>query len=90
MLRLTYRVVDPDKARALFDKKLRPFLIDEVTGARLAVPAMENVGELRQTAQPVVDRNYFMIFGNPEKLVKSGGRVSIVIGDLHVDGFVVD
>jgi len=90
MLRLSYRVVDPEKARPLFDKKVRPFVIDEVTGARLAVPAMENVGELRQTAAPIQDHNYFMIFGNPEKLVKSGGRISIVLGDMRVDGFTVD
>jgi hypothetical protein len=90
MLRLNYRVVDPDKAKPLFDKKVKPFLIDEVTGARLAVPAMENVGELRQTGSPVKDRTYFVIFGNPEKLVKSGALVSIVIGDLRVDGFTVD
>ncbi len=90
MLRLSYRVVDVDKARPLFDKKVRPFVIDEVTGARLAVPAMENIGELRQTAAPVADRDYFMIFGNPEKLVRSGGRISIVLGDLRIDGFTVD
>lgn len=90
MLRLNYRVVDPDKAKPLFDKKVRPFLIDEASGARLAVPAMENVGELRQTSAPVADRTYFIIFGNPEKLVKSGGHVSIVIGDLRIDGFTVD
>jgi hypothetical protein len=90
MLRLNYRVVDAAKARPLFDKKVRPFVIDEVTGARLAVPAMENIGELRQTAAPVEDRDYFIIFGNPEKLVKSGGRISIVLGDMHIDGFIVD
>jgi hypothetical protein len=90
MLRLSYRVVDPEKARPLFDKKVRPFVIDEVTGARLAVPAMENVGELRQTSAPVEDRTYFVIFGNPEKLVKSGAHVSIVIGDMRIDGFTVD
>lgn len=90
MLRLNYRVVDPEKAKPLFDKKVRPFIIDEATGARLAIPAMENVGELRQTASPVMDKTYYMIFGNPEQLVKSGGRVSIVIGDLRVDGFIVD
>jgi hypothetical protein len=90
MLRLSYRVVDAEKARPLFDKKVRPFVIDEVTGARLAVPAMENIGELRQTGAPVDDRDYFIIFGNPEKLVKSGGRVSIVLGDMRIDGFTVD
>jgi len=90
MLRLSYRVVDAEKARPLFDKKSRPYLIDNKTGARLAVPAMENVGELRQTAAPVADRTYFVIFGNPGKLVEPGSRVSIVIGDFRADDVVVD
>ncbi|WP_175107885.1 hypothetical protein [Pararobbsia alpina] len=90
MLRLDFRVVDPDKARPLFDQKVGPYVIDEVTGARLAVPAMENVGELRQTAKPTADRTYFMIFGNPEKIVKPGGLVTIVIGNFWVDGYTVD
>jgi hypothetical protein len=90
MLRLDLRVVDPEKARPLFDQKVRPYVIDEVSGARLAVPAMENVGELRQTAKPTADRTYFMIFGNPEKIVKPGGLVTIVIGNFRVDGYTVD
>ena len=90
MLRLNYRVLDPDKAKPLFDKKSKPYLIDEKSGARLAVPAMENIGELRQTAAPVGDRQYFIIFGNPGKLVQPGNRVSIVIGDFRADGVIVD
>jgi hypothetical protein len=90
MLRLSYRIVDAEKAKPLLDKKVRPFVIDEVSGARLAVPAMENIGELRQTGTPEAGRTYFVIFGNPAQLVRSGGRVSIVIGDMRVDGFTVD
>ena len=90
MLRLSYRVVDAGKATPLFDKKTRPYLIDTKTGARLAVPAMENIGELRQTSTPVADRTYFVIFGNPGKLVEPGNRVSIVIGDFRADEIVVD
>lgn len=90
MLRLSYRVVDVPRAMPLFDKKLRPYLIDNKTGARLAVPAMENIGELRQTAVPLADRTYFVIFGNPGKLVAPGDRVSIVIGDFRADEIVVD
>ena len=90
MLKLSYRVVDVPRALPLFDKKLRPYLIDAKSGARLAVPAMENIGELRQTAAPIADRTYFVIFGNPGKLVAPGDRVSIVIGDFRADEIVVD
>lgn len=90
MLAFRYRVLDEAKAKALFDKTVKPYLIDEVTGTRLAVPAMENVGELRQDVRPEADRIYYVIFGNPGKLVKPGSRVSIVIGNFHLDGLIVD
>lgn len=90
MLAFRYRVLDPDKAKLLNDRKAKAYLIDEESGTRLAVPALENVGELRSGTAPVVDRNYFMIFGNPGKLVKPGSRVSVVVGNFRVDGLVVD
>lgn len=90
MLEFRYRVLDEVKAKPLFEKTLKPYLIDEATGTRLAVPSMENVGELRQDVTPEADRIYYMIFGNPGKLVKPGSRVSIVIGNFHIEGLTVD
>lgn len=90
MLSFKYRVIDPEKAKLLNDRKTRAFLRDESTGTVLSVPAMENVGELRTGAAPEPDRTYFMIFGNPGKTVKSGSRVSVVVGALHVDGLIVE
>jgi len=90
MLAFRYRVLDPDKAKLLNDRNAKAYLIDEESGIRLAVPALENVGELRSGTAPQVDRNYFMIFGNPGKLVKPGSRVSVVVGNFRVDGLVVD
>ena len=90
MLVFKYRVLDPEKAKLLNDSKTRAFLRDEATGNVYMVPAMENIGELRTGAAQEADRTYFMIFGNPGKLVKSGSRVSIVAGALHVDNMIVD
>jgi hypothetical protein len=90
MLRFDYRILDPEKAAVLKDRKSKAYLIDEKTNTALAVPAMENIGELRQVAPLEVNRTYFMIFGNPGKLVKSGSRVTIVVGTLRVEGLVVD
>ena len=90
MLRFDYRVVDPDRASALTDKKSRPYLIDEATRTALAVPAMENIGELRQVAPLEANRTYFIIFGNPGGLVKRGGRVTLVVGNFRAEGLVVD
>jgi len=90
MLSFRYRVLDPLLARPLNDEKSKAYVIDEATGIRLAVPAMENIGELRQTAAAKADRNYFIIFGNPLRLVKPGARVSVVVGRFHVSGLVVE
>lgn len=90
MLRFDYRVVDPDKAAVLTDHRTRPYLIDEATRTALSVPAMEKVGELRQMAPLEPNRTYFMIFGNPGRLVKPGSRVTVVAGNLRVEGLVVD
>jgi hypothetical protein len=90
MLRFDYRVVDADKASVLTDRKARPYVIDEATGIALAIPAMENIGELRQVAPLELARTYFMIFGNPGGLVKHGGRVTLVAGAFRVEGLEVE
>jgi hypothetical protein len=90
MLTFRYRIVDPDKAKLLNDRKAKAYLIDEASGITLAVPAMENIGELRQGARPEADRNYFMVFGNPGKIVKSGSRVTVVAGNFRAEGLIVD
>jgi len=89
LLEFRYRVIDPEKAKPLTEKAARPYLHDEASGATLAVPALEKIGEVRQTAKPVADRVYYMIFGNPGQLVKPGNRVSVVIGKFRVDGLIV-
>lgn len=89
MLRFDWRVVDPAKAAVLTDRRARPYLLDEATGTALAVPAMENIGELRQVAPLESGRTYFMIFGNPGGLVKQGGRVTLVAGAFRAEGLEV-
>ena len=90
MLTFSYRILDPQKAKLLNDRKAKAYVIDEATDTRLAVPAMEKVGELRPDAKPKAGRNYFMMFGNPGKLVKRGSRISVVVGNFRVDGLVVN
>jgi hypothetical protein len=89
MLEFRYAIVDAKKAEALQVKSSRPYIIDEATDVRLSVPAMENVGELRQSASPEAGRTFFIIFGNPGQVVKHGGHVTVVIGNFRVDGLVV-
>jgi hypothetical protein len=90
LIRFSFRVVDANKAKVLNDKKVAPILTDETTGARLEVPIMEKVGQLRQTATPQNGREYWMVFLNRSHLVKPGSRVAVEIGNFRVSGLVVE
>ena len=90
VIRLSYRVLDADKAKVLNDKKNEPYLIDPQAGVKLVVPSLEKVGQLRQSATPEAGKAYWMAFSNKGRLVKRGDRVSVVIGRFRADGLVVD
>lgn len=90
VIRFTYQVLDPEKAKMLNDKKIEPSLIDEQAQVKLVVPQMDKVGKLRQTADPVSGRMYWMLFSNKGGHVKRGDHVSVVIGNFRADGLVVD
>jgi hypothetical protein len=90
VVRFTYRVLDPEKARALNDKNSEPSLIDPRAGVRLVVPRMEKIGQLRQTGTPEAGKAYWMAFSNKGRPVKKGDRVDVVIGQFRAQGLVVD
>jgi hypothetical protein len=90
LVRFTWRVLDPDRARVLNDKKLEPALIDPQAGVSLAVPAVEKIGQLRQSAPPEAGKSYWMVFSNKGRLVKRGDRVNVVIGEFRAEGLGVD
>jgi hypothetical protein len=90
---LRYRVLDPDKARPLLDRKVRPVLVDESTGKRYYVPSPPIVGSLRQTARNKVihtDRNYFILFANPDRQLQAGSLVTLHVGDRKADQLRID
>jgi hypothetical protein len=90
VVRFSYQVLDAERAKLLSDKAAEPSLIDPRAGVSLVVPAMENVGKLRQTAAPQNGKSYWMVFSNKGRPVKRGDRVNVVIGTFHADGLVVD
>jgi hypothetical protein len=90
VVRFTYRVRDPDKAKALNDKNNEPSLIDPRAGVKLVVPRMEKIGQLRQTGTPEADKAYWMAFSNKGRPVKKGDRVDVVIGQFWAQGLIVD
>ena len=90
IIRFSYRALDAARAKALNDKKSQPSLNDPRAGVSLVVPSMEQVGQLRQSADPEAGKSYWMAFSNKGRLVKRGDRVNVVIGAFHADGLVVD
>ena len=92
MLDMRYRVLDPDKAKALFERRVRPVLIDDATGLRVTVPDTPKLGQLRSTgARNVkVDRTYSMLFANPGKSIERGTRLTLLVGEARVDGLLVE
>jgi hypothetical protein len=89
LIRFSYRVLDPEKARPLNDKRNEPSLIDPRAGVQLAVPSLPKVGKLRQSSTPEAGKVYWMAFSNKGGYVKPGHRVNVVIGNFRVDGLVV-
>ncbi len=90
IVRFSYRVLDASRARALNDVRSTPALVDARAGVSLVVPAMENVGQLRQTSDTTDGQSYWMAFSNKGRLVKRGDRVAVVIGPFRADGLVVN
>lgn len=90
LIRFSYRVLDPEKASILNDKKIDAFLDSPTENVRLSIPSLEKVGQLRQGTAEESGRAYWMAFSNPRRTVKRGDHVNIVIGKFHADGLVVE
>ncbi len=90
LIRFSYQVLDPNKAKMLNDKTINAFLIAPAAGIRLSVPSLEKVGQLRQSSTPEAGKVYWMAFSNPGRRVKRGDHVDVVIGQFHADGLAVE
>jgi len=91
IVRFSYRVLDPQKAAPLNDKKLEPSLIDPQAGVSLVIPQVQNVGMLRQAPSTTqAGKAYWMAFSNVGRRVKRGDRVNVVIGNFRAQGLVVE
>lgn len=90
LIRFSYRVIDPVRAKALGDKLATPVLYGQRSRALLHIPVMDKVGQLRQTGTAQTGREYWMVFSNKGNLVKPGDRVNVMIGSFHADGLMVE
>lgn len=91
MLDFRYRVLDPDKAAPLANRKFKAYLIDQASGLKFGVPSPPKVGAMRQnTAKLTRDRIYFIMFGNPGQVIRAGSKVTVVIGEFRVENLTVE
>jgi hypothetical protein len=91
MLDLRFRVTDPERAAPFFNRNTEVQLIDEASGARLAVPDTPKLGRLRQVVRKdMPDRSYFMLFANPGRYLKAGSQVTLVAGDMRISHLTVE
>jgi hypothetical protein len=90
LIRFSYRVLDPQRALQLNDKKAQPTLVDLQAGVSLVIPSLEKVGQLRQSSTPEAGKDYWMAFSNPGRHVKKGDRVEVRIGTFRAQGLVVE
>ena len=92
MLDFRYRVLDPKRAKPLFDGKIQPYLMDPASGAVLGLPGDTSLGDLRSSVRnpPVAGKQYFVLFSNAYGTVKKGSKVSVVMGDCRFTDLVVD
>lgn len=90
LIRFSYRVVDPARAKALANKSSTPYMVGQRSHAVLHVPVMDKIGQLRQSGTAEVGKEYWMVFSNKGNLVRAGDRVNVIIGSFHVDGLVVE
>lgn len=91
MLDFRFRVLDAEKCKPFFDKKIKPALFDQKSGKNLQVPVTAKLGPMRPTSKnpPRVGTTYWMFFGNPG-LVKAGDKVTIVLGDHRIEDLIVE
>jgi hypothetical protein len=88
-----FRVVDAEKALPLFDHRIKPYLIAERSNIKLPVPIAAKVGAFRPTNRGKnikAGKTYYMIFGNPDRHVKTGEKVTVVVGDFKVKHLLVN
>jgi hypothetical protein len=51
LLDFRYRIIDPEKASYLVDRRNKAYMIDQASGRVLSVPTTAKVGPLRQTVR---------------------------------------
>ncbi|MES9939519.1 MAG: hypothetical protein ABW104_03400 [Candidatus Thiodiazotropha sp. 6PLUC2] len=93
MIDFRFRVLDVEKANVFFDNRFKPLLVVKRSNAKLPIPMAAKVGAFRTTNRGKnikPDKTYYMVFANPDAHVKSGEKVTMVIGDFKAANLTVN
>jgi len=88
MLDFRYRVTDVEKAKPLFLRQTKPYLVSQ-SGAKIGVFSSPKLGPLRHSYEPEAGKVYWTFFPNHNKL-KAGDLVTIIIGDFKAENVKVE
>jgi hypothetical protein len=86
---IEFQVIEPEKARPVLFPDTERYLIDAKTGTTLRPPSGPRGGLVRPVRELVGAGRYVASFTNPGGQVKSGDKVSLVVGDFRVDNVIV-
>jgi hypothetical protein len=86
-LDVRYRVVDAEKAAALDTRENMAFLVDQTTGTQIGTPQPPPPLELNK---PTDGRIYYAMFPNIGGALKSGSKITLVIGQAHAKDLTVE
>jgi hypothetical protein len=90
MLDFRYRVTDPGKASALLNRKTKAHAIHLPTGKVMGVPRVARVGRMKSSAvEGKRGTVYFLFLDARGQQVKSGDRVTVVIGEHRFEDLAV-
>ncbi len=90
MLDFRFQVTDTGKAAPLIDTKNKPTVTIEASGIKLEVPNTPRIGSLRQTSKQVkLGMIFTILFANPGKMVATGQKLAVRIGDFFVEHITV-
>lgn len=89
ILDFRFRVVDPEKAKAVLDRGTAAHMVDETTGVRMEVPVTK-VGKWRQTTlKPEKGRIYFMLFNAAGRRVNPEDTYTVIVGQHRFENLTV-
>jgi hypothetical protein len=90
MIDFRYHVTDSAKASSILSRQEKATLIHQESGTAMQVPTTR-LGAMRQTSvKPAAGRDYLIFFANRNGLIKTGDKVTVIIGDFKIEDLVVE